>query len=94
MSGEGLKPSSSFDPSTTASFDPDVVASGRKPALSTILNAGRAEGRRPIPIADTLMFPLAGLKPDKQTVLVLIHDASRTGAPILGWNIVRRYAIN
>ena len=40
-------------------------------------------------MADALAFPLVGFKPDRPTVLLLIHEASRTGAPILGWNIAR-----
>jgi glycosyltransferase involved in cell wall biosynthesis len=36
-----------------------------------------------------ITLPLAGIKPDRPTVLILIHEASRTGAPILGWNIAR-----
>ncbi len=55
-----------------------------------ILSGGIAEGRRPVPAACAITLPTAGIKPDRPTVLVLIHEASRTGAPILGWNIARR----
>ena len=34
-------------------------------------------------------FPSAGIDKAKPTVLVLVHEATRTGAPILGWNIMR-----
>jgi hypothetical protein len=30
------------------------------------------------------------LKEDRETVLVIAHEASRTGAPILAWNLVKR----
>jgi glycosyltransferase involved in cell wall biosynthesis len=34
----------------------------------------------------------ARLDPSRQNVLVVVHDASRTGAPVLGWNIARHLA--
>ena len=34
------------------------------------------------------VFPLAAIAPDRETVVVAIHEANRTGAPILGWNII------
>jgi len=33
------------------------------------------------------------LKKDRETVLVIAHEASRTGAPILAWNLVKRLKI-
>ncbi|MBV9391892.1 MAG: glycosyltransferase [Verrucomicrobia bacterium] len=84
----GLKPSPAFDPVYYGERYPDVAAWGGN-RLGHYLQAGRAEGRRALPIADTLTFPLTGIDPSKSTVLVLIHQASRTGAPILGWNIAR-----
>lgn len=54
------------------------------------LEHGQRENRR---------YQLADLKAcfgqeariDRQTVLIVSHDASRTGAPILSWNLVRHY---
>jgi glycosyltransferase involved in cell wall biosynthesis len=34
------------------------------------------------------------LKEDRETVLVIAHEASRTGAPILAWNLVKRLKIH
>jgi 2-polyprenyl-3-methyl-5-hydroxy-6-metoxy-1,4-benzoquinol methylase/glycosyltransferase involved in cell wall biosynthesis len=84
----GLKPSPAFDPIYYADRYPDIAASNGNRLGHYLLN-GRSEGRRALPIADTLTLPLTGIDPDKSTVLVLIHQASRTGAPILGWNIAR-----
>jgi glycosyltransferase involved in cell wall biosynthesis len=86
--GRGLKPSAAFDPTYYAERYPDVAAWGGN-RLGHYLEWGNAQGRRALPIADTLSFPLAGIKMDRPTVLLLIHEASRTGAPILGWNIAR-----
>jgi 2-polyprenyl-3-methyl-5-hydroxy-6-metoxy-1,4-benzoquinol methylase/glycosyltransferase involved in cell wall biosynthesis len=84
----GLKPSPAFDPVYYGERYPDIAACGIN-RLGHYLEKGRAEGRRAFPIADTITLPLAGIKPDKTTVLILIHEASRTGAPILGWNLAR-----
>jgi ubiquinone/menaquinone biosynthesis C-methylase UbiE/glycosyltransferase involved in cell wall biosynthesis len=84
----GLKPSPNFDPVYYGERYPDVGASSGN-RLGHYLQAGRAEGRRAIPVADTLTIPLSGINPAIPTVLILIHEASRTGAPILGWNIAR-----
>jgi glycosyltransferase involved in cell wall biosynthesis len=50
--------------------------------------AGSDEAMRDLDSAN-ITLSLAGIKPDRPTVLILIHEASRTGAPILGWNIAR-----
>jgi ubiquinone/menaquinone biosynthesis C-methylase UbiE/glycosyltransferase involved in cell wall biosynthesis len=84
----GLRPSMGFDPSYYGGRYPDVAAWGGN-RLGHYLEWGRAQGRRALPVADTLAFPSHGLSPDRPTILVLIHEASRTGAPILGWNIAR-----
>jgi ubiquinone/menaquinone biosynthesis C-methylase UbiE/glycosyltransferase involved in cell wall biosynthesis len=90
MVGErrGLKPSSAFDPVYYAELYPDVASWGGN-RLGHYLQWGRTDGRRTLPIADTVVCPLDGIQSDKENVLVLIHEASRTGAPILGWNIAR-----
>jgi ubiquinone/menaquinone biosynthesis C-methylase UbiE/glycosyltransferase involved in cell wall biosynthesis len=84
----GLKPSSAFDPVYYGERYPDIAAWGGN-RLAHYHQAGRSEGRRALSIADALTFSVAGIKPEKQNVLILIHEASRTGAPILGWNIAR-----
>jgi len=67
---------------------PDIAASGIDP-YQHYLNHGRKEGRlgrAPQLIANAEPQVLA---PDRPTVLVVSHEASRTGAPILAWNICR-----
>ena len=59
-----------------------------KTGFGHYLEMGQMEGRRATPIADSLTYP-DNLKTALPTVLLLIHVASRTGAPILGWNIAR-----
>ncbi|HEY2347292.1 MAG TPA: rhamnan synthesis F family protein [Xanthomonadaceae bacterium] len=66
---------------------PDVRASGLDP-YRHYLEHGKAEGRmpmRPPPMAHTAS---AAFDPAKENVLVVTHDASRTGAPVLSLNIV------
>jgi glycosyltransferase involved in cell wall biosynthesis len=52
-------------------------------------NSGKNEGRRHAPLADQLRFD-ARLDESKETVVVVSHDASRTGAPILAWNVTEQ----
>jgi glycosyltransferase involved in cell wall biosynthesis len=35
-----------------------------------------------------LTFPIAKISSDRETVIVIAHEASRTGAPILAWNLI------
>ena len=58
-------------------------------AIEHYLCYGRAEGRPyKITNAKDLLFPTLKLDPDRETVVVAVHDAARSGAPILAWNIV------
>ena len=34
------------------------------------------------------------INPRRETVMVLLHEASRSGAPILGWNIINELKID
>ncbi|MBZ9937684.1 glycosyltransferase [Mesorhizobium sp. BR1-1-16] len=81
----GLSPSAAFDPDFYKRLYPDVTE-GR---LSHYLMFGRNEGRSAVPAAGRMQFPAGTIDPRRQTVLVMVHEASRTGAPILAWNIVR-----
>ena len=59
-------------------------------ALGHYLVRGRQEGRRPT--SGTDKFPMDGTRIDhrRETVLLISHEASRTGAPIIAWNIAMR----
>ncbi len=51
---------------------------------------------RELPAA-SFAFPIEKISPDRETVIVMAHEASRTGAPILAWNLIeelrRRYNV-
>jgi glycosyltransferase involved in cell wall biosynthesis len=81
----GWRPSLKFDPSYYLDRYPDVDQAGVSP-LWHFETVGRKEGRRPVSVADRLEFP--PLKHhNKPVVLLVCHDASRSGAPVLGWNL-------
>jgi glycosyltransferase involved in cell wall biosynthesis len=84
----GLAPSDRFDPDYYADRYPDL---GREAVhLHHYLTNGRLEGRRPLPVAATLAFDRTRLKKNRETVLLVVHEASRTGAPILAYNVAKR----
>lgn len=53
---------------------------------------GRAEGRRYRPVLQTADVRERDYDPDRPTVLLGLHEATRSGAPVLGWNLVQRLA--
>ena len=83
----GWRPSPLFDPSYYWDRYPDIASQGIPPLLHYQAH-GRREGRRPISVAESLSFPRLAAR-GKPIVLLISHDASRTGAPILGWNLAR-----
>jgi glycosyltransferase involved in cell wall biosynthesis len=85
---DGCRPSDEFDPQYYGERYPDIVAWGGN-RLAHFIERGRAEGRFGKPVADEIVLPAGYIDPTRPTVLLLIHEASRTGAPILGWNIAR-----
>ena len=80
----------SFDPDIYLKLNPDIAAAGSDPVTHYLLN-GRHEGR---------VFKLPALdfcgehhfKIDRATILVVSHEASRTGAPVLSLNIIQSLA--
>ena len=50
--------------------------------------ADRISRRFSTPKAASVPFPTAGITPGRETVLLIVHEATRTGAPILAWNLV------
>jgi glycosyltransferase involved in cell wall biosynthesis len=84
----GFAASPGFRAKSYANVNPDVAAT----TLNRLLHYetwGRQEGRRRhYWLSDHVLPPLTA--PDaRPTVLLLLHAASYTGAPILGWNLVR-----
>ena len=85
-------------------FDPEYygeryldIAQARVSYLLHYIRHGRAEKRRPVSVASQLTFDCSGLDSNRETVLIVSHQASRTGAPILAYNIAielrRRYNV-
>ncbi|WP_244540177.1 rhamnan synthesis F family protein [Kaistia soli] len=81
----GLAPSAAFDPTFYTRLYPDVA----ERRLSHYILFGRNEGRSAGPATSRMSFPAGLVNPSRPTVVVMVHEASRTGAPILAWNIVR-----
>lgn len=86
----GLPPSEHFDPSYYGQQNFDVLASGMS-LLCHYTYHGHLEGRAahaPKVIHD------GALKWDgsKDSILIVSHEASRTGAPVLAWNIAKSLA--
>lgn len=50
---------------------------------------GRAEGRRGHCVTDDARVVVRHRDPSRDTVMIVLHEATRTGAPVLGWNLVR-----
>jgi glycosyltransferase involved in cell wall biosynthesis len=84
----GYAPSDGFDPRYYLERYPDVARAGVS-CLGHYLESGRAEGRRPVSVAASLDFECSRINPDADTVLVISHEASRTGAPILAYNVAK-----
>jgi glycosyltransferase involved in cell wall biosynthesis len=66
---------------------PDVARGGAGP-VRHYLNHGRREGRLRKPMPFTCCGNAALFNPDRKTVLLVMHEGSRTGAPIIAYNLV------
>jgi|GEM_PF-472100 len=67
---------------------PDVAGSGMDP-YQHYIEFGKAEERLGVPPPLKLTENATATHSGRDYVLVVCHDATRTGAPILGWNICR-----
>ena len=85
----GIAPSEGFDPAYYGDRYADDLP-GIANRLYHFLSYGRVEGLRPLPAAATLKFDRSRLDPKLDTVLLVAHEASRTGAPILTYNLAKR----
>jgi glycosyltransferase involved in cell wall biosynthesis len=85
----GHPPSDRFDPVYYGQRYPDVAAAAMCHLVHHILH-GRSEGRRALSVAAGLTFSLLRFNPLLQTVLIISHEATRTGAPIVAYNIANR----
>lgn len=86
----GIVPSALFNPAYYAARNPDV---GPGNLLLHYLKHGLAEGRRAVPMPPPPKIENRDrFDPLKENVLFVVNSASRTGAPILSWNIGTRLA--
>jgi glycosyltransferase involved in cell wall biosynthesis len=90
----GLAPSTGFDQGYYTESFPDIRNAGLNCLVHFIL-FGQREGRRPRPLADENPLHLEKFSSLKETLIIVSHEATRTGAPILALNIsqqlVKRY---
>ncbi len=86
----GFRPSLQFDSVYYRERYHDVAQSGFL-SLLHYHHFGSKEGRRPGPVKT---FRKGGAEFDdgKENVILVVHETSRTGAPILGWNVALRLA--
>lgn len=84
----GLSPSKNFSPTFYRDEYPDIAELGVSPLLHYISD-GEREGRSPVAISAQLLDTISKLNKSRPTILVLIHETSMTGAPILGINIIK-----
>jgi glycosyltransferase involved in cell wall biosynthesis len=82
----GICPSSAFDPTYYGRKYPDVAEAGMN-CLFHYITAGQREGRRAAMAVTPHRTGAAPIDPRKENVILVVHETSRTGAPILGWNI-------
>ena len=85
----GYAPGADFDPVYYLDRYPDLASWSNCLLLHYILH-GRQDGRRRKSVASELRISLRGLDPQRETILVISHQATRTGAPILAYNIALR----
>lgn len=83
----GLAPSPMFDPVfyRTCHGDLKDLESG---LLDHYVRCGKAEGRRGRSATDDILISTERFVPGRACVVVAAHEASRTGAAILSWNLV------
>jgi glycosyltransferase involved in cell wall biosynthesis len=86
----GLAPSPEFDPNYYLGTNPDVASAGIN-CLLHFIDYGCTEGRLP-KAADVRRVGRAEFDSAKENLILVVHDTTRTGAPILGWNLASSFA--
>jgi glycosyltransferase involved in cell wall biosynthesis len=87
-----LDPSARFSSRGYLAEYPDVRAAQIIPLIHYV-DHGRAEGRGIPPPSETTVFKGGrAFQKDKPTILVCSHEASRSGAPLVGLNLARQLA--
>ncbi|ABD89721.1 rhamnan synthesis F family protein [Rhodopseudomonas palustris] len=83
----GAAPSTRFDPKYYLKQYPDL-GGWQGGLLNHYLQYGRAEGRQGVAMTPSIACPTEKIDPGRATILLAVHDASRSGAPILAWNLI------
>src|ERR1700681_2848808 len=60
----------------------------KRPARRLIKIADRMTKYLNFIVAAGLEFPTAKIVLERETIILIVHEATRTGAPILAWNLV------
>jgi glycosyltransferase involved in cell wall biosynthesis len=60
----------------------------KRPVKGLIRVADESSKRLGLTVAASLEFPTAKLALERETIILIVHEATRTGAPILAWNLV------
>jgi glycosyltransferase involved in cell wall biosynthesis len=60
----------------------------KRPARRLLQLVDRISKHLGYSIAAGLEFPTAGIVLERDTIVLIVHEATRTGAPILAWNLV------
>ncbi|WP_165362751.1 rhamnan synthesis F family protein [Promicromonospora panici] len=90
---EWLDPGPAFSTEYYLRRYPDLQTAGINP-LTHFDRFGRAEGRRGVPPSYRTVF-VTGRAPfhyDRPNLMILLHEASRTGAPLLGLALAQEFA--
>ena len=85
----GMAPSERFDPTYYGERYPDV-AGVCICFLVHYIEAGHREGRRPLPVVTDFPSDASRFAPEKETIILVSHESSRTGAPMVALNIAQR----
>ena len=84
----GLAPSQNFDPIYYRARYPNA-AQARQVQLLDYIRIGCGKGRRPVSVVAGRIFDRSPIDAGRETILVVAHEATRTGAPILAYNIAK-----
>jgi glycosyltransferase involved in cell wall biosynthesis len=85
----GMAPSAHFDPAYYCERHADIASAGIC-FLVHYIRFGNGEGRRPLPVVTDFPADPSRFAPGKETIILVSHEASRTGAPIVALNIGQR----
>jgi glycosyltransferase involved in cell wall biosynthesis len=85
----GFNPSPDFSTEFYIRNYPDILGSGFLPYQHFVMH-GRHEGRKGAPdFGNSLQNGSLDFDPNKPTLIIANHEASRTGAPLVGLNLAR-----